>query len=139
MMESNPKNTANISVIGIERSSVDTQLKTPEKHDNSKKVSFFSGLRPIFRLSRVFGLMPFSIIRSCDAGALEPRVKPRDILWLIVSIFVYSITAYVMYGSIHSPNDSNPTSSIFRWILFTSICGHYIWHPNDGHRLVQSF
>lgn len=123
MMESNPKNTANISVIGIERSSDDTQLKTPEKHDNSKKVSFFFGLRPIFRLSRVFGLMPFSIIRSCDAGALEPRVKPRDILWLIVSIFVYSITAYVMYGSIHSPNDSNPTSSIlvvyfYLWTLF---------------------
>lgn len=75
----------------------------PKAENLLKSIDFVYNLQPIASYSRIFGLIPFSVIRSPNGGAYEARVKPFDILWFIISICSYVFLGFVYIHSIDVP------------------------------------
>lgn len=109
MVKFNPKNTSIISVIGMDvtdRSPADNHPNTAEKEDHPKRASFAFGLRPIYLISRVFGLLPFSIIHDSNGVAQEPRFGKLDALWMVINIGIYVSMAYLTFYDIKFDQNS---------------------------------
>lgn len=64
------------------------------KKTNSKKIDFAYSFRPIYYISRFYGLMPFTITYNSRGTIHGPKVKMFDILWFIVSIIINLIYAF---------------------------------------------
>lgn len=62
--------------------------KTKERRARSKE-TMFTGFQPIFRICRVFGLLPFSIVFNLNAEIESCKVKRVDCVWFAISICVY--------------------------------------------------
>lgn len=88
------------------------KIKSIVKSHQSKNITFFDGYRPIHYFSRVFGLMPFSIVYDSDGKAQRPKIYKRDFLWLMILIFVYSTILYINSQNIKLVDDPNLNSSI---------------------------
>lgn len=89
-----------ISVASNEQSSVNTQHEMEENEVHSEKVSFTQSLRPIYYFSRMFGLMPFSIVHDSNGEAQKPRISKLDGIWFTVAIGSYLAMAYIAYKNI---------------------------------------
>lgn len=98
-----------ISVASIEQSSVNTQHEMDENEVHSDKVSFTRSLRPIYYFSRMFGLMPFSIVHGSNGEAQKPRISKLDGIWFAVAIGSYLAMAYIAFKNI-AAEDPNSTS-----------------------------
>lgn len=61
--------------------------------------NFLNSLRPVYFCSRAFGRLPFSIVVHPNGEVKRARVKFFDVLWFIISLFVYAflILYYVNY------------------------------------------
>lgn len=104
MVKLNHRNTSIISVVGIDMSDgapADNHSNTAEVEDHPKTASFTFGLRPIYYFSRVFGLLPFSIIHDSDGVALEPKIGKLDALWMVINIGIYASMTYFVYKDIN--------------------------------------
>lgn len=62
------------------------------------KLSFEYCLRPIYYISRMCGLLPFSIRRNSNGEIKEPRITILDCLLLTLSIIWY---LFLTYNSFH--------------------------------------
>lgn len=80
-----------------------------------KKISHFKaancvhGLRPFYYLSRLFGLIPFSI--NYDPNG-QVRVSRLDGLWFMASLLLYSLITYLGFRNTTIPQESNTASYI---------------------------
>lgn len=72
-----------------------------------KETSFEYSIRPIYYFSRVFGSLPFSVVRGSDGRIQGPRVNTIDLLWFIVSICWYLALAIAVYRNPLLPQGSN--------------------------------
>lgn len=70
-------------------------LFTPKK--NSVPTNFAYCFRPIYYFSRIFGLLPFTIIYDWNGDHQEARVEIIDFVWFIVSILMYLLMAVYCY------------------------------------------
>lgn len=59
----------------------------------SKNESFTNTLRPFYIISRMFGLLPFSIKFDANGEIQDARVSAFDLLWFAISICVYLFMA----------------------------------------------
>lgn len=52
------------------------------------KETMCTGFQPIFRICRVFGLLPFSIVRNLNGEIQSCKVRKVDCVWFVISICV---------------------------------------------------
>lgn len=66
---------------------------------NSKRLTFAHSFKPIYIWSRLFGFMPFTIVFDSDGAIRTAQMRVIDILWLIVSIGIYLLSAshFIIY------------------------------------------
>lgn len=76
------------------------------KPTDGSTINFLFSIRPIYYFSRIFGLMPFTIVRSSSAEIQTIRVTKLDSLWFITSVSLYSLMAIVCFQTIHEGNPS---------------------------------
>lgn len=88
-----------------------TQKVTQEKL-RAENVNFEYSFRPIYYISRFFGLMPFSIVFDPIRGIQKPHVNIFDGIWFFVSILIYISMAFISYNDIKLSKDSNTASFI---------------------------
>lgn len=71
-----------------------------------RKLNFAYTFRPIYLVSRVFGLMPFSIVYYPNGDIHKPRISKFDGVWsvLSLSIYVYGIFSTLSYTNEYSAN-----------------------------------
>lgn len=67
----------------------DNQLNVEKNVDYLKECGFMYSLRPIYYFSRLFGLMPFSILYDSNGDVQKPKVRFLDGLWFTISISVF--------------------------------------------------
>lgn len=63
---------------------------------NSQKFNFFYSFRPIYYFSRTFGFMPFTIVFNSNGSIQGPNIRTFDILWFIIAITIYILSAIVV-------------------------------------------
>lgn len=70
-----------------------------------RKTNFAYAFRPIYLVSRAFGLLPFSIVYHPNGDILNVRVSRLDGIWFGISLCLYLFGIYssLLYIS-HSPN-----------------------------------
>lgn len=73
------------------------RIKPNKNSSRSVHLNFMHSFRPIYYVSRCFGLMPFSIVSDLNGMALNPNVCAVDILWFITSISLYTILTVITY------------------------------------------
>lgn len=72
-----------------------------------KQIDYVYSFRPIIHLSRIFGLMPFSITYNFDDKTHEIRVEIFDCIWFVISICLYISLAIFQYDNIILPKNTN--------------------------------
>lgn len=71
----------------------------------SKDLDFFYSLRPLYYISRLFGLLPFSIVRDSNDIIQNARVNPFDLIWFLFAICIYLLMAWICYQSVELRQD----------------------------------
>ena len=67
---------------------MDKSSKLEDKKVNSNVQNFAYSFRPIYKISRVFGLIPY-IFYDKTGSIHRPRIRLSDFCWLIVSMSIY--------------------------------------------------
>lgn len=101
---------SDVSVTGPHQNS-SNQKSTPNKLP-TENINFVDAVRPVYCISRVFGLMPFSIVSEPLRGILKPKIQLFDGVWFLLSIFIYISMAIITYGSLRLPQDTNRSSFV---------------------------
>lgn len=86
--------------------------KSAQSKLRPENINFVYGFSPVYYISRVFGLMPFSIICDHRRGIYKPQVKLLDGVWFLLSIFMYISMAIATYVNLSLPRDTNTASFI---------------------------
>lgn len=60
----------------------------------SGKINFAYTIRPIYHISRIVGLFPFTIVHDLNGDVQEAQVNLLDFLWFKISICMYLLMAY---------------------------------------------
>lgn len=79
--------------------------ESPEVRGHHRN-DFVSSFRLIHIVSRIFGLMPFSIVCQANGDIDRPTVTKFDILWFLISMCVYSFGIFTLSQLIF-PRGSN--------------------------------
>lgn len=114
----------------------DAQIKMANKKDTSNQFYFTHAFHPAYYFSRIFGQMPFTITVKPNGDIQEPQIKKRDIVWLLISIFVYSFVSCVIYRTMKYSQDPNMSSYILVFgdyvaVIFIIMCGGILGMAND--------
>lgn len=75
----------------------------------AENTNFLHAFSPIYYVSRVFGLMPFSIV--CRT-VRKPHVNIFDGIWFLLSILLYISLAINSYRNMKFPDEKNTASFI---------------------------
>lgn len=70
----------------------------------TNKMNFAYSFRPVYYFSRMFGLLPFSIVYDSNGDVLRARVTAIDILWFIISVCIYLLLAFLSYTNMRLPD-----------------------------------
>lgn len=82
---------------------------------NSQKFNFFYSFRPIYYFSRTFGFMPFTIVFNSNGSIQGPNIRTFDILWFIIAITIYILSAIVvLQNTEHLEMGSTTESAILK-------------------------
>lgn len=80
----------------------------------SKTMNFGSVFRPLYHLSRVWGLAPFSIASNPNGELQNPKIGFSDGVWLLTTILIYlSFASY----SLNAFQTARKTLNRGTWIL----------------------
>lgn len=80
-------------------------------------MNFECGIRPIYYISRVIGLWPFSIVHNSNGLIQRTEIRFFDALWFLVSIAIYFIATLTIFEGIKQSHSSNLMIMIFNYIL----------------------
>lgn len=83
--------------------SLDDSSKTNEMTTKAQPLNFMHSFRPVYYISRIFGLMPFTIIYHSNCRLLQSKVTKFDALWLATSVVLYSLSTFLVkiyHGSV---------------------------------------
>ena len=88
--------------------SIDRLSKLEAAKVNSNVQNFAYSFRPIYCISRVFGLFPYTF--HDKSGAIQrPRTKFSDIFWLIISLGIYIRFGLNCFRYIYFPKKHDDT------------------------------
>lgn len=86
-----------------------TSTPMAAKREYSKKLrNIVFSYQPIFYLSRIFGLLPFSLTYDSNGEIKSPKINKFDGVWFIISITVCLAFAKVVSSSIEIPKGTTP-------------------------------
>lgn len=68
-----------------------------------KNFDFAYCFRPVYYFSRIFGFMPFTIVYNSNGAIQGPKIRVFDILWFILSIFLYILSTFMPFRHINYP------------------------------------
>lgn len=77
---------------------------------DSNEVNFSLSLRPIYQFSRIFGLMPFTIVLDAKNNFQKVHVRPFDVFRFVTAIFLCTVMAFIYYQHIEVPQGQNISS-----------------------------
>lgn len=60
-----------------------------KRRDEMKCTNFGSIFRPLYYLSRVWGLAPFSIVTNPNGEVQKAKIRLYDVLWFLIAIYVH--------------------------------------------------
>lgn len=86
-----------------------------ENH-TGKPLDFYDSVKPVLIISRVFGLLPFTLHRNTQGFIQKSKIYVFDVFWLILTIIVNLTLAIVYLPSIYETIDN----TIDKSILFAS-------------------
>lgn len=70
------------------------------KPPKSKNINFVYSLRPIIYVSRMFGLLPFSIVCDTNGVILNAQVTAFNMTWFLIAICTYLSMALVCFQNV---------------------------------------
>lgn len=70
------------------------QVLTESPQIHRSKNDFAQSFRVVYIVSRVFGLMPFTVAYNVNGEIEKPTVTKLDAVWFLISICVYSVGIY---------------------------------------------
>lgn len=79
---------------------------------NLTDFNFAYGFRPIYYFSRVFGLMPYTLIYNPNGTIEGHKIKAIDMLWFIISIAINLIMTLMILESTQYLHEIKSTSFI---------------------------
>lgn len=89
-----------------------------------KTLNFGSVFCPLYCLSRIWGLAPFTIVKSSNGEVQNPKLRLRDVLWFLVMVCGQ---LYFMQKSWANFNTSSIKIKKETWILIISARGMEIF------------
>lgn len=110
MIEFNSECEATVPVMKVSQpSAADDRIETIklEKRNRTEELNFAYSFRPIYYYSRIFGLMPFTIMYDSNGDPQEPRVGLFNFVWFIAAIGLYTSMAYFSYIDMNVPRDAS--------------------------------
>lgn len=116
-MEFGPKNSVRITSVKTIHSTEPDQ--STRSNIPSTKFNFAYSLLPLYYFSRVFGLLPFTILYDTNGDVRGARVTLFDIFWFIISVCIFLSLAVFSYSIINLPDGPNesPTLILGDYIL----------------------
>lgn len=110
------KNVKNKPAIKMVLPAGGDQFKKTMKENHPRELYFAHSFRPVYYISRFFGLMPFSIIYGLDGKAHEPRVSVLDNLWFMIAVCLYMTLTSLISQNIGVPKGPNiPVMLVFTY------------------------
>lgn len=76
---------------------------------DTKKLNFVYGFLPTYYVSRVCGMMPFSIVYDSNGEPKQSKVKKCDQLWLIFHILLFSYVTFCNFRDLKLPENTSST------------------------------
>lgn len=86
------------------------RLQIVAKENRVEKRNFGYSFLPIYYFSRVFGLMPYSIVYNARGEIQKSQVRMIDGLWFIISICIYVLVAFTNYLNVKLPEEMTTVS-----------------------------
>lgn len=80
------------------------------ENQSVKKHNFTYCVKPVYYISRAFGLMPFSLIYDSNEEIQSARVRLCDSLWFVLSICLNLFWAFMCYQDFKFPVTKNGTN-----------------------------
>lgn len=103
-----PRNQLPTIMVKSSNSSVDTI----ENDDYDQKFDFWRVFHPLYIFSHLFGLMPFSIVRSPSGDTLTAKVTVGCLLWFFIAIMWYFLLGAIATKNLRLPQDPNESLTI---------------------------
>lgn len=96
------KSDSSSTVIKIVKPSICNHDETNANVAQSKTFNFMDSFRPVYYVSRIFGLMPFSIICDINGEIQQSKITKFDGLWFVFSMCFHSLMAFFVQGFIET-------------------------------------
>lgn len=112
MTKINSKHISTVTTVEILQSSDEKVVKMFAPKISSNFPNFAYSFRPVYYVSRAFGLMPFSIIYNSNREPNNSKVTVYDCLWLMVSVCIYLMLGFFRYRNLVLPEGASTTSHI---------------------------
>lgn len=107
------------SLVNNVKDPIETEIKV-------KRIDFLYSFRPIYYFSRIFGLMPFSIIYDSNGErARRPKITIFDGIWLLISVCTQMLGVYLTIR-FKFVNQTSPTFVVilgYTFIIMTVMYG----------------
>lgn len=87
------------------------------KRRHKKQMNFGTVFRPLYYLSRMWGLASFSIGTNSNGELQPPKIRLHDGLWLSATIMIYSL---FVYNTLSSYRPSKINLSQKTWVMMVS-------------------
>lgn len=91
-------NSASSVIKMVQPSPNNRNNETNKSEDQKKSFNFMDTFKPVYFVSRLLGLEPFSIIYDSNGDAQRPKITIFDGIWFVFSMGVYVMMAYSAEG-----------------------------------------
>lgn len=78
------------------QSSASDKNESNENEIQVEPMNFMYSFRPIYYVSWIFGVMPFSIVYDLNGGVLRPKVTRFDGFWFVILVCLYVSSAFLV-------------------------------------------
>lgn len=78
----------------VQPSPNNSNSKTNDNEAQVRTLNFMQSFRPVYYVSRVFGLKPFSIIYDSNGAVQQSKITKFDGLWFVISMCIYVMMAF---------------------------------------------
>lgn len=85
-----------VEIVKMLPPTIDIGGKTNEMRTEAQTLNFMHSFRPVYYISRIFGLMPFTIIYHSNCEVVQSKVTILDALWLVTNVVSYSLSAFYL-------------------------------------------
>lgn len=104
--------------------------------------AFSFGIQPIYSFSRVFGLIPFSIVHEINGDVITSKVRTIDGILFAASIILQVILAVYHYMRLYVESQGVPYVLILASKILPSLANFYtimiiVMNMNNRHKIIN--